>query len=106
MNFKLNRTQLEGIHYLLTAALRMHQPTNMADSLLTELVDGVNDRIRAKIKKAEFNNKTGFSLKLNSKEAKALYCWFNQIEQSMGEHYQYECIITRQIVNDIDKEYA
>lgn len=80
----------------------------MAEKLLHELVDKVNDRIRAKIKKAQYDNRQGYNLKLNSVDAKALYCWYRHIELSVNEsgHYTYEMIVANDIIHLIDKEYA
>lgn len=108
MTIKLKKNQLEALHTLLTAALILTPPKDMAGSLLHELVDGINDRIRSKLKKAQYDNRVGYGLKLKSIDAKALYVWYLHIEAGLKEsnHYQYECIIARNIVNQIDKEYA
>ncbi|AEL23874.1 hypothetical protein Cycma_0089 [Cyclobacterium marinum DSM 745] len=104
----MTQRRLEALHILLTAALKTFLPADIPEKLLYELVDKLNDRIRAKMKKSLYDNRQGYSLKLNSVEAKALYCWYRHIELSMKEagHYTYEMIVANDIIHLIDKEYA
>jgi len=108
MNIKLNKARLEALHVIVGAALHTFPPISMSDKLLYEIVDKINDRMRDKIRKATYNNQVGWGLKLNSVEAKAYYVWFNAISDrvQLAEHYRYESIIARDIVNLIDKEYG
>jgi hypothetical protein len=104
----MTQRRLEALHTLLTAALKTFQPSDMPEKLLYELVDKINDRIRAKLKKNQYDNRVGNSLKLNSVDAKALYCWYRHIELGMNEtgHYTYEMIVAKDVIHLIDKEYA
>ncbi len=107
MNIKLTAPQLEGIHLLINMALNIYKPDNIGESLLHEIVDKVNDKIRLKLKRKQFDNKVGNNLTLTSVEAKAFYVWYNQIcAQIHEEHYQYERIVATQIINQIDRVYA
>lgn len=108
MTIKLNKRQLEALHTLIGAALNMIRPQNIADSLVHELVDGINDRIRAKLKKSEYDSRTGYSLKLKSIDAKALHVWYLNIESRIneGNAYHYESLVAREVIHQIDKEYA
>ncbi|MFD2961337.1 MULTISPECIES: helix-turn-helix domain-containing protein [Olivibacter] len=107
MTIKLNIDQLEGVTLLVTAALNAYKPDNLGESLLYEIVDKVNDRLKAKIKKRQFENRVGTSITLSSIEAKAFHCWYNQIVTIFQEDsYRYERSVAASILNQIDKVYA
>ncbi|MDM8176870.1 helix-turn-helix domain-containing protein [Olivibacter sp. 47] len=107
MTVKLNINQLEGVTLLVTAALNAYKPDNLGESLLYEIVDKVNDRLKAKIKKRQFENRVGTSITLSSIEAKAFHCWYNQIVTIFQEDsYRYERTVANAILNQIDKVYA
>lgn len=108
MNIKLTKDRLEALHVIVQAALQTFTPVSMSDKLLYELVDKINDRMRDKIRKANYNNQIGWGLKLNSVDAKAFYVWYTAIESrvQIAEHYRYEAIIARDVINKIDKEYG
>lgn len=80
----------------------------MASKLLYEIVDGINDKMAKKLKKLAYGTEGGFSLTLTSIEAKALFCWLGHIDESgeLTESYKYESIVAREVVAQIDHEYA
>jgi hypothetical protein len=106
MKIKLTQNQVSGFHILLSHALKLNQPTDMASKLLFEIVDGINDKLSRKLKKLERSNAGGYSLALTSIESKALFCWLTQIEGEFEEDYQYECLVARNVVMQIDQVYA
>lgn len=108
MKVKLSKNQLEGFHTLLNVALKLNKPYDMASKLLFEIVDGINDKIARKLKKLTYGSEGGYSLSLTSIEAKALFCWIGHIDESgeLSESYKYESIVSREVVAQIDREYA
>jgi hypothetical protein len=87
--------------------LRSNRPYDIPSKLLHEIVDGINDRLGAGIKKATTRGKIEHSLNLTNVEAMALHCWYHQLELPEDqENYRYETIIARQIVAQIDQEFA
>ena len=107
MKIKLTLTQLEALLVLLTVMIKAHKPKDMAAKLLHELVDSVADKVARKIKKATSSAKVEHSLTLTSVEAMALHCWYSQRQTwETNQAYKYESIVTQDVVNRIDQEYA
>lgn len=107
MTIKLSHAQFVNVHNMLSDVLDTYQPANIAEKLLHEIVDGINEKMRKRIKKMQFGNKAGTTLKLTSIEAKAFYTWYMQLSVEVPANYVYECVaIDSQIINPIDKEYA
>jgi len=106
MKVKLTQTQLEGLHILLNVALKTNPPIDMASKLLFEIVDGINDKIAAKMKKLQRNPAAGYGLSLTSIESKGLYCWLGKIDARIAEDYQYETLVANNVVAQIDQVYA
>lgn len=107
MTIKLSAQQYESVHYLLTQALEAYRPSNIAEKLLHEIVDGINEKMRKRMKRRQFDNRAGNTLKLTSVEAKGFYTWYMQIAAYVGDNYTYERIaIDSQFITPIDKEYA
>lgn len=107
MTIKLSKGQFEHVHAMLTDVLDTYRPANIAEKLLHEIVDGINEKMRKRLKNLQFGNKAGTTLKLTSIEAKAFYTWYMQLSVDVPTHYVYECVaIDSQIINPIDKEYA
>lgn len=108
MTIKLSAQQFEHLHAMLTDVLDAYQPSNIPEKLLHEIVDGINEKMRKRIKKMHFGNRrAGTTLKLTSIEAKAFYTWYMQLSIDVPANYVYECIaIDSQFINPIDKEYA
>lgn len=106
MTIKLTHNQLEGLQLLVAVILDFTEPDNMAESLLFELMHKINDRMIAQLKRKQFNNRTGSSLRLNSIESKAFWCWYNQVGTIVPHNYHYERIVATDVINQIDKVYA
>lgn len=92
----------------MNVALKMNEPYDMPSKLLFEIVDGINDKLAKKLKKLAYGTEGGFALSLTSIESKALYCWLSHIDESgeLTETYQYESIVAREVVAQIDQVYA
>lgn len=107
MTIKLTNNQLEGIYILTRYMLDNYAPENIGESLLHEIVFKINEKIRAKLGRKQFDNKTGSNLTLTSIEAKAFYVWFNQNDGHIPEGtWSYELIVGTNVINQIDKVYA
>jgi hypothetical protein len=108
MRLKLTKTQLEGLHLILTQSLNRTEPDNIPDALIHELVDKLNERVRSRVRKAMGTSQNGYGLTLNSVEAKALYCWWMRVQDDeyWPMHYRYESIVMNKVAHDIDREYA
>jgi len=106
MTIKLTKQQLDALHLLLRVLLHLNRPTKIADKLLIELVEIIEQKVAKKIKQCEHDNRKGYSLKLSSIDSKALYCFLTQQKHRVEESYQFEVIVANRIVRDIDQEYA
>ena len=107
MKVKLNRQKLEAFNNLLTWLLVAYDCTNMADKLLFEIVDVINDKLTIKLKKISRDNKVTSNVKLTNIEAKALYVWYVQLAAIVGNgQYVYEKCIVDGIVRDIEQQYV
>lgn len=104
MNVKLSlsKNQLEAIHMLVKDGRKRNTPFNVPDSLLDDLMDKLQERLRNKIKKLTTDRKK-LKLTLTSVEAKAFYCWYQNIQTDMEPNYQYEVIVCDQVYREIDK---
>ena len=107
MKKKLKIHQLEALHLLLCYMLRNNRPYDIPSKLLHEIVDAINDRIARSLKKATTRGKVEHSLNLTPIEAMAIHCWYHQLETEVDrDHYHYETIIARELVAEIDQEFA
>lgn len=79
---------------------------NMADKLISTLMEKLSDRLDKKSRKVWTDPKTPKSISLNDQEAMTLYCWYNAMRAYMEHDYQYEVLVADQIFNEIDREYA
>lgn len=102
----LNKAQLEGWYLLLTDGMERNPPASIPDSLVDELMDKLSERIRSKLRKLTANSRTELKMTLTSIEAKAFYCWYQEVETSMRPDYPYEVIVCDGIFRGIDKECA
>lgn len=106
MKLNLNRNQLEGLHLLLTESLRYIKPIVIADKLIHELVDRLNERLRVKMHRVINYGNTSYSIKLNTIEAYALYVYCQSLPDDIKSMYVYESNTAHRIVMELDKEYA
>lgn len=100
VKLKMNKSQLGGLHLLLRDGMERNPPENVADSLLHDLMDKLAERLRARIRKLDTDCKY---LTLTYVEAKAFYCWYQNVKTDMEPQYSYEVIVCDGIYNDIDR---
>jgi hypothetical protein len=107
MKLKLTKSQMNGLHLLISVLLD-YDSKSLLILLLQELVEKINERLRNKIRKAENSEKLEHSFSLNSIEAKAFYCWYYNMRESLtwSESLHYERGVADHIFNQIDKEHA
>lgn len=106
MKLNLKRNELEGLHLLLTESLQFIKPVTIADKLVHELADSLNERIRKKMHRIQYYGNTNYGIKLNSIEAYALYVYCQHLDQSIKEMYAYESMVAHRVVMAIDQECA
>lgn len=108
MTIKLNLQQLEHVHYLLTEVLEQRRPADIAEKLLHEIVDKINERMRTRIRSRQNGSIAGTTFKLSPIEAMGFYTWYLQIGAAyFPDQYLYERnAIDSEIMNKIDREYA
>lgn len=79
----------------------------MAENLLDTLVRQILEKISVKIAKSVSEHKVKHSLKLSHAEAMGLHLWYHQlVTAEIMQDYQYEAIVCRNMVHEIDREYA
>lgn len=71
MNIKISNSLLQSLHAAVTVYL-MEKPLAMADQLIYEHMDDINEKLRSKVRAGQKN------LSLNSKQQKAFVIWFQQ----------------------------
>ncbi|MGY6521986.1 MAG: hypothetical protein ACXIUD_09675 [Mongoliitalea sp.] len=107
MKIKLNKSQLEALRVLLTKMIHLHTPKDMAENLLDTLVRQVLEKVTIKLAKSLSEHKVKHTLSLSHSEAMGLHLWFHQlVTEEIWSDYQYEAIVCRNIVAEIDREYA
>ena len=106
MNTGTNIEQLESLHLVISAGLNHMVREEMAEKLLYEIVDGFNERIRRRLKKHANGSRITGKMTLTSIEAKALYCWYQNMQHTLEGPYKYECLIGQTLIDKIHKEYA
>lgn len=107
MKIKLNKAKLEALDVLLSMMIRMHRPGNIADKLVHSLVVEIWKKVSIKRTKSVSDYRIKHTLTISDTEAMALHIWYHQyIGEDYLESYQYESLVCRNIVDEIDKEYA
>jgi hypothetical protein len=107
MKIKLNKSKLEALDILLSMMIRVHKPSNIADRLVHSLVTEVWKKVSIKLTKSVSEYKVRHTLTISDTEAMALHIWYHRyISDDYMDSYQYESLVCRNIVNEIDREYA
>lgn len=107
MKIKLTKAQLEALRLLLTMMIKLHHPKNMAENLLDTLIRQILEKVSVKLAKSLSEQKVKHTLTLTHAEAMGLHLWFHQlVTEDILRDYKYESIVCRNIVHEIDREYA
>jgi hypothetical protein len=104
MNFKTNKSQLDGIELLLRVLLNNNQPTNIAEQLVYSHVSKAYTKVRAKTE-TPFVGKGTWSIALTDQEAWALHVFYENVRIDFVA-YQYEALTLQSIFNQIDQNYG
>lgn len=99
----MNEDRATGLFNLLEFLLKQYKPENIAEKLIEDLMKDIVERLGKKVRGSYTKD---YNLRLNPKEAKAYYIFFNQNKIDIGAGYIYEQNLVSSHIMLIDKIYA
>lgn len=106
MKVKLTKTQLDGLHLLVSKSLEELEPVTIPERMVWSLMDKLNERLRVKIRKMRTETRIDLKMTWNVEEAGAFWLFVRVVRTEMEELYKYEMLVADRIYHEIDHEYA